>query len=323
MAKAVFRPGELVNVPETLMIETPVRFDEFPDLQAKESEEAEFEDEPVVKERDVYTGPTADDMRREAEEFKSRWETEKNSLIETARTEAEQIKLSAAAGAEDERRQAGEEAETLKTAAGEEAAAIVAQAQKQADELAAETRKTLDAEKAAAVEQGMEAGRTEGFAQGNAEVERLVERTRTVLERAQDKRGEILAETEQEIIELVLLMCRKVVKAISESQREVVVSNVVQALRKVKDRGNIIIRVNLADLKLATAHTQNFIKMMEGAKSIQVAEDSSVDPGGCIIETDFGEIDARISSQLSELEAKIREVSPIRARPKSGTAAGR
>jgi flagellar assembly protein FliH len=59
--------------------------------------------------------------------------------------------------------------------------------------------------------------------------------------------------------------------------------------------------------------------MMEGVKGIQVQEDSTVDSGGCIIETDFGEIDARISSQLAELEARILEISPIKARPKSSS----
>jgi flagellar assembly protein FliH len=139
----------------------------------------------------------------------------------------------------------------------------------------------------------------------------------TVLERAQNKRGEIIAETEQEIINLVLLITRKVVKVIADNQREVIISNVVQALRKVRDRGTIIIRVNLTDLKLTTEHTKNFIQMLEGVKSVQVVEDSSVDPGGCVIETDFGEIDARISSQLAEMEAKILETSPIRAKLKS------
>ena len=45
---------------------------------------------------------------------------------------------------------------------------------------------------------------------------------------------------------------------------------------------------------------------------ITVVEDSSVDKGGCIVETDFGAIDARISSQLSELENKILEISPLK-----------
>jgi len=137
-----------------------------------------------------------------------------------------------------------------------------------------------------------------------------------VLERAQDKREEILAETEGEIIDLVLLIARKVIKTISENQRGIILQNVVQALRKVRARGNVIIRVNLADLKLTTEHTKDFIKMMEGASGIQVVEDSSVDEGGCILETDFGEIDARVSSQLAELENKIKDLSPITARPK-------
>jgi flagellar assembly protein FliH len=110
-----------------------------------------------------------------------------------------------------------------------------------------------------------------------------------------------------------------VIKVISENQRNVIISNVVQAFRKVKGRGNIIIRVNMADVKLSTDHIKDFIQLMEGAKSIQVVEDSTVDQGGCVIETDFGEIDARISSQLTELESKILEISPIKSRLKTAT----
>jgi flagellar assembly protein FliH len=106
---------------------------------------------------------------------------------------------------------------------------------------------------------------------------------------------------------------------ISENQRNVVISNVIQALKKVKGRGNIIIRVNLIDVKLATEHTKEFITLVEGAKSLQIIEDSTVDPGGCVIETDFGEIDARISSQLSELESKILEITPIKSRGKTAS----
>jgi flagellar assembly protein FliH len=54
-----------------------------------------------------------------------------------------------------------------------------------------------------------------------------------------------------------------------------------------------------------------------------VAEDSSVDPGGCIIETDFGEIDARISSQLAEMEARILQVSPMKSKAKAPAGPGR
>jgi flagellar assembly protein FliH len=311
MAKAVFRPGELTIVSEKVMISSPTALGDFDD-PASVNDEAVFE--PVVEE---YAGPTADDLRREAEEFRLEWESEKRTMIEAAKAEANEIVQGADLSAARKKEQGAEEAEALKTQSQTEAERLIADAQRQAQEIESEARKTLEDERKAALEQGREEGRAEGYAEGKAEVDRLIGRTQVVLERAQDKRGEILVDTEREIIDLILLISRKVVKVISENQREVVVANVTEALRKVRDRGTVIIRVNLADLQLATDSTKEFIKTLEGVKSIQVQEDSSVDAGGCIIETDFGEIDARIASQLAEIEAKILEISPIRTKAKT------
>ena len=107
-------------------------------------------------------------------------------------------------------------------------------------------------------------------------------------------------------------MTRKVVKIMSDNQKSVIMANVVQALKKVKGRGDVTLRVNLADVKLTTAHVQDFIREVENIKNIAIVEDSSVEKGGCIVETDFGAVDARIASQLSELESKILEISPIK-----------
>ena len=319
MAKAVFRPGELTELMAKVIIDAPTS---FPDLAHLVPVVEEVKVEEPVEE---YTGPTADDLRREAEAFKVQWEAERDAMIHSAEADAARIVADAEERAAEALRQNTAEAEEIKTQAQEEAEKTSAGAKLHIQELEEESRKTIEAGRKEAEERGRETGYEAGFAEGRAEVERLVQRTQTVLERAQDKRGEILAETEQEIIDLVLLIARKVIKVISENQRNVIVSNVIQALRKVRDRGNIIIRVNIADVKLATEHTKDFIQMMEGVKSIQVVEDSSVDSGGCIIETDFGEIDARIASQLAELETKILEISPIKSKIRAapnGTANG-
>ena len=138
-----------------------------------------------------------------------------------------------------------------------------------------------------------------------------------MIESVQSKRQEILDETEGQIVDLVLLMTRKVVKVMSESQKSVIMANVVQALKKVKGRGDVTLRVNMSDAKLTTEHIRDFISQVENIKNISVVEDSSVDKGGCIVETDFGAIDARISSQLGELETKILGISPIKSVSKS------
>jgi flagellar assembly protein FliH len=317
MTKAVYSPDELVLIDERVIISPPTDFSSaHNEAVSNNEEETEADYQPV----EVYTGPTVEDLRREAEEFKAEWEVEKQSMIDAAKAEANEIVQMADMAASKEKQEKTAAAEAVLVQAKEEAEKLVSEAKQLAEKLEAETRATLDDEKNAALNQAREDGRNDGYAEGKAEVDRLIERTHVVLERAQDKRGEILIQTEEEVIRLVLLMVRKIVKVISENQREVVISNVIEALKKVKDRGNIIIRVNLADVKLTTEHTKDFIKMLEGVKSIQVAEDSSVDSGGCVIETDFGEIDARISNQLAELESKILEVSPIKAKPKSQAA---
>jgi flagellar assembly protein FliH len=310
MAKAVFRPGEIEVNEAKIVLAPPTSFPELSHLAPAESEAEELPDV------EVFSGPTVEDLRREADAFRLQWESEKEALLNSTRAEADLIIKEAEEAAFREVKRRTDEAQSMKRHAQEEAEKILAAAREKAGQIEADSRVAFETERREAEEEGRSIGREAGYEDGKAEMERLVQRTQTVLERAQNKRAEILEETEQEIVNLVLLISRKVIKVISESQRNVIISNVVQALRKVKGRGDIIIRVNIADLKLSTEHIKDFINLVEGSKSVQILEDSSVDEGGCIIETDFGEIDARISSQLAELEAKILEISPIKSRAK-------
>ena len=77
MAKAVFRPGEAKTIEEKVML--PLYKDYSPIEEA------------IVEEEEEYTGPTADDLRREAEEYKAQFEQEKQQLQADAQKEAERI----------------------------------------------------------------------------------------------------------------------------------------------------------------------------------------------------------------------------------------
>lgn len=313
MAKAVFRPGEVIVSDKKVILDSPDAF--MNPLFARQQTRNEEEDE--LEEVEVYSGPSADDLRREAEAFKLDWARERETMVNAAKADAESVMRDAEAAAFQEVKRKTDQAQKLRREAEDEAERIVAEGRRKALEIEKDARKAFERERSEAEASGFQAGREAGYAEGKAEMERLVQRIHTVLERAQDKRSEILSETEQQIVDLVLLIARKVIKVISDNQRNVVVSNVVQALRKVKGRGDINIRVNVEDLKLTSEHTKDFIQLIEGVKNIRVVEDSSVDRGGCIIETEFGEVDARIASQLAELEQKILEISPIKAKART------
>ena len=303
MAQTVFRPNQINLKNETIPLQltkefvTPV--------------------EEVVEEVPEYTGPTADQLRKEAEEFTKKWEQEKLQMLAKAQSDADSIIKNAESAAFNEVKKQSDQAQVIKNNAEKEASDVVAKAQAEAEQILKtahdEEQRIFDK----AQKDGFDKGQEEGYQVGNQEAERLVERLHKMIEAVQDKRVDILNQTEGQIVDLVLLMTRKVVKIMSDNQKSVIMANVVQALKKVKGRGDVIIRVNMADVKLTTDHTKDFISQVENIRNVSVVEDSSVDRGGCIIETDFGAIDARISSQLGELETKILGISPIKSVNKS------
>lgn len=299
MGKTVFRPGEAKVVDEKVML--PLYKDYSPVVE-----------EPEVEE-EIYSGPTADDLRREAEAFKASWETEKNQMIAQAHAQADEILKNAENAAFAEVKRQTDSAAVIKAEAEKEAEKIIQDAKNQADAVLNDVQIQKENIESEAYQKGFEKGTAEGFEKGNAEVNRLIDRMHKVLESVMQRREEILQETESQIVELVILMARKVIKILSESQKNIVMANTLAALKKVKTRGKVILRVNIEDLKLTSAHIKEFIEHVENIEGITILEDSSVEKGGVIVETDFGAIDARISSQLTELENKILEISPLKS----------
>lgn len=301
MAKQVFRPNEIKIKENEKKFTLPLLHDYRP-----HEEKAE-----VVEE--VYQGPTAEDLRKEAEAFRQGWEIEKQHLLEEANAEAEKIVKNAKDAAFEEVKRQSDEASVLKADAQKQAEEIIAKAKADAAKIIQDAHSEEQKIKISAKEDGFKQGHDEGYSAGESEIGRLVDRLRKMVEAVMLRREEILKETEQQIIDLVILMTRKVVKIISETQKTTIMSNILAALKKVKTRGTVALHVNLEDLRLATANVDEFIKRVENIQGITVVEDSTVEKGGCIVETDFGAIDARISSQLNELEDKIMEISPVKS----------
>jgi flagellar assembly protein FliH len=310
MAKNVFRYGEFTISDDKVQIAPPEAV--FPQFAKSHSgRPAKVEDLADLDEVEAYDGPTADDLRREAEAFKTQWEQEKAQMIADAQAEAEKIVSDAEAAAFEEMRKKTEAAQEEKRQADQEAEAVRTEAKAEAEKIISEARgNAIDIEKEA-FQKGYDEGRESGFDSGRSEVERVIDRLHMIISKTIERRNEVIEESEAQLVQLVLQIAKKVIKVISENQRNVVINNVVQALRKLKSKADVIIRVNINDLKTTTEHTKELMSRMERVNNVTVMEDSSVDPGGAIIETDFGQIDARINSQLRKIEEAILELIPI------------
>ncbi|MEK7375983.1 MAG: FliH/SctL family protein, partial [Candidatus Margulisiibacteriota bacterium] len=71
---------------------------------------------------------------------------------------------------------------------------------------------------------------------------------------------------------------------------------------------NIIIKVNREDAEQLKQNKEKIAGLVDGVKNLSIIEDSQIEPGGCIIETNLGYVDARISTKLSLIEQQMKRV---------------
>ncbi|HOW82578.1 MAG TPA: flagellar assembly protein FliH [Spirochaetota bacterium] len=308
MSKLVFKPNEVRHLNIAKQIELPHKYQKNL-IDAEEFKEFEVDEEgnPI----DVYQGPSIEEMEAELERYRRETEEEVREMLEQARKEAQKIEEKGKEASFRELQQARDqikiEMDRLKADSEQE----IERGKFEAEKMIKEAELKVSEIEHEAYKKGYEAGREEGYKEGQAEVMRLIDRLGTVVSTAVDIRDDIIRSSEKLMTEMILMISRKVIKDEIVERREVVINNIKESIKRVKDRDRIDIRVNFADLDMTTAHKDELIKMMESLKKVNIYEDSRVERGGCIIETDVGAIDARISTQLDAIEEAIRNTSAL------------
>lgn len=168
-----------------------------------------------------------------------------------------------------------------------------------------------------------------GYAEGEAAGRRagaealtpVLERFRQSISQVEKFRRQIYHNAEQEAVALALALATKIVGYEVRANSEVVLHTVRRAMQKVVDHERIRIRLNPADLQTVQNHLVQFGSLTEDLEQVTFEADERITSGGCRVETNFGDIDARIESQLEAVERTLRlglEQSPHRPAEPSG-----
>lgn len=305
--RLVFKPGHISRVQEKMTLQIPDRYKKFQGIE--EVDEYEIDSEGNVVEQ--YHGPTIEEIEAELDRYRKETEEEIRRTLEEAHEKARTIEEQGKTVAFQLNQDAHERAKKDLEKARQDAEQIIERSKMEVERMVKEAEMRVAEIEHEAYQKGYDAGREVGFKKGQSEVRRLIDRLGMIVGQAIDVREEIIAASEKQMVDMILMVARKVIKDEVVERKEVVLNNIREALRRIKDRDRVNIRVNFADLELTTAHKDELIKMMESLRKVNIYEDSRVDRGGCIIETDVGSIDARISTQLKEIEEAIRNAEPM------------
>ncbi len=155
-------------------------------------------------------------------------------------------------------------------------------------------------------EEAREAGRREGREEAAARIEEALE---TVNE-AVIVRKKIVKDAENEILRLALKVAEQIIRSEVSLHRDVCLNIVSEAIGRVSDREQIIVKVNREDAEYIKRYKDRLAGILDGVKSFSVLEDAQIEPGGCVIETNLGYVDARISTKLKSIEEVLLKVKP-------------
>jgi flagellar assembly protein FliH len=304
--RKIYKAGEIRNVESKVLIAPPRLTTKKLVGEEYLEEPAEVEELERPEHEETAPAPPAD-KKEEADRLLEDARTQREQAESEAkriREEAEEAAFKIVQKSNVDERKAREDAES-------EAARIVGEAQSKAAQIEAEASQKADSILQEAKRQAADQGREEGYRSGEEEVNRLIGRLHDIINAAIDERQSILKRTERQVVDLVLMIARKVVKIIAENEKRVVLENVREAMKKVEGDTEVTIRVNTRDLNLVTRHKKQFIAAVESLKQVHIEEDSRIEAGGCVIVTTFGDIDARIQNQLGIIEERIRELTPL------------
>lgn len=114
---------------------------------------------------------------------------------------------------------------------------------------------------------------------------------------------EIRNEIQKKILPLSLKAVRKIVGEELKLHPDRIVDIILTALKPVTQHRRVIIYVNRADLDLIEQNRSKIKKLFEHLENLSIQERGDIEPGGCIIETEAGIINAQLETQLNALES--------------------
>ncbi|MGC8815795.1 MAG: FliH/SctL family protein, partial [bacterium] len=162
-------------------------------------------------------------------------------------------------------------------------------------------------------QQILEQAYNQGYSQGYNEIknqlekeyQQKIEELTNEIKNILNLKESLVKEMEKDIVELAIKVAEKVINKKIEEEPELVSNYLMELLPKIEQAKNITIWINPNEIEYVKISKEKFKNLVEDVENINIAPDSRIEKGGCIIETNFGKIDARISTKLEVLKEII------------------
>lgn len=121
------------------------------------------------------------------------------------------------------------------------------------------------------------------------------------LARAKMQAGQIIADSEQAVLDLALKVAAKIISRDLERDPNILLEIVASCTEAARSSKAMVLRVHPEDGKLLREKRPRLIELIGRAVDISIRDDAEVERGGCVIQTEYGTIDGQIRTQFEML----------------------
>lgn len=162
-------------------------------------------------------------------------------------------------------------------------------------------------------EKGKQVSYKQGFSNGNEigkkagkdEIKPILDDFTQIIKKISSEREKVLTDIENEILALCNLIVKKIIKKEIEVDNVVILNIIKESLSFISNETDVILRLNPEDYNIMKVYENELKIILKDTKNFKMEPDDKITRGGCLLETNAGEIDARLETKLKELEKML------------------
>lgn len=166
---------------------------------------------------------------------------------------------------------------------------------------------TAEQREAEAFKTGSESGYQAGYDEGLGHFKSMLESLGDVIDSIKKQEEMIYQAHLEHVKTFVKNYTEKVIGVLSTSSTDAVFHNIKTALEEVHRANHLKVVVSSHDFEAINAVKDKFDVLFSPVKKVELLEDKKMSAGGCLLETELGNVDATIDSQMALLWMELSD----------------
>lgn len=166
-----------------------------------------------------------------------------------------------------------------------------------------------------AYELGQKEGQKDAYESVRADLDDKIEKFSDLIMTISNLKKELVSYNEAHVVKLVAAIAGKVAMQHINENKDAILPILSSALEEAQEEERVMVRVSRADMEFIDSLGETFKQKVDMAKNIKFEIDEDMQRGGCVVETNYGTIDASIEQRVNKLwEHFADKVPPVKER---------